>query len=164
MRYFVRPLALAVITFVAIGAWVVQSEVNGSADIRPLSAAEQRATWGTEDCEREFLRWVNLCEGALSAPCQETASNATASNETASNDCTATCRDGCTPIVDREASLSGLEDQAFPLCKNCGSPGLGSTYNVRNCNAVTCCTGTIVGTFACNGVNEWIWISCGPGE
>lgn len=152
MRYFVRPLAIAVISLVAIGAWMVQSEANGSADIRPLSAAEQRATWGS-DCEPVYLvsKWV--CGGALSADCFLTWIGT----------CTGTCRDGCTAILDNTPARAGTGSFGFSTTVNCGTPGLGSTYNVLNCTTFfPCCTGTITGTFACNGVNVTVWILCGP--
>ncbi len=154
MRYFVRPLALAVISFVAIGAWMVQSEANGSADIRPLSAAEQRATWGTEACELVYVVSDWKCLGAFSAPCSHTWIGT----------CTATCRDGCTGILDLVETKAGNQSFGFAVTRDCGVvPGLGMTYNVLNCTSLPpCCTGTIVGTFFCAGVTETIWNLCGP--
>lgn len=153
MRYYVRSLALAVMSVVAIGAWVVRSEANGSANIRPLSAAEQRATWGTGGCDEVAVVPNVVCKGALRAPCFKPTIFT----------CSGTCRDGCTPINNLRGQIGGDDQFGFSKTVNCGTPGLGSTYNVRNCNLFTCCTGTITGTFACNGVNVIVWHLCGPG-
>jgi hypothetical protein len=59
------------------------------------------------------------------------------------------------------ASL-GVVSWGYTASTSCGTPGLGTTYNVRNCKPIACCAGTITGTFACNGAAATIWNTCGP--
>lgn len=152
MRYFVRPLTLVVISVIAISAWVVQSEASGSSDIRPLSADQQRATWGAGGCPSANVRNYLACENMLFQPCTRSVLGT----------CIVNCRDGCDNIITSEPAGLGRFSYGIQQLVNCGDV-LGRTYNVRDCTYLGCCNGTITGNFSCNAASDDIWYTCGAG-
>ena len=118
--------------------------------VRPLSAAEARAARGSQACGQANVVSNWACDGMLAMSCSHTWYGT----------CCVNCRDGCTKILDNLPATLGTGSWGYEANVSCGTPGLGMTYNVRNCKPFSCCTGTITGTFACNGAAATVWIIC----
>lgn len=148
---FLRGSCLAVVFAVCVVAGVC---VAGDSTVTPLSTAEARATRGSQTCGKANLVNVWLCDGEITAHCLHDWHLL----------CYGNCRDGCTRALSPAPAEFGPLSWGFTEPKSCGTPGLGMTYNVRNCRAAffNCCTGAITGTFACNSATVIAWTQCGP--